>query len=186
MFRTGAPVVLGRSTVADAPVTPVARQRWPLRTRLAPEPLIAPRFLADDARVDDPPTIQGHTGRSPADPSERRDSDRLKTVGVHCNRGKVIDLSTRGIRLRTFRRWKEGQRRILTLSDEHSRVTLEAKCVWVRPAANGTPFQRVVGLCFEHAIPEQERALAKLAETHNGAVGMIKMVGKTITPNKAA
>lgn len=156
------------------------------RPAFASEPLITANVFADDARVDDPPTIQGHTGRSATDPGERRDSDRLKTVGVHCNRGKVIDLSTRGMRLRTFRRWKEGQRRIVTLFDEHSRVTLEAKCVWVRPLANGTPFQRVVGLCFEHAIPEQERALTRLAETHNGAVGMIKMVGKTIAPNKAA
>jgi hypothetical protein len=164
----------------------VARRPTPPAARLDPEPLIARRFLADDARVDEFPTIQGHTGRSTTDPGERRDSDRLKTVGVLCNRGRVIDLSTRGMRLRTFRRWKEGQRRIITLSDEHARVTLEAKCVWVRPVANGTPFQRVVGLCFEHAIPEQERALAKLAETHNGAVGMIKMVAKTIAPNKAA
>lgn len=136
--------------------------------------------------MDATPSIQGHTGRAAGDPNERRDADRLKTVGVRCNRGAVVDLSTRGMRLRTFRRWKDGQRRIITLFDGHSRVTLEAKCVWVRPIANGMPFQRVVGLCFEHAIPEQERALARLAETHNGAVGMIKMVGKTITPKKAA
>lgn len=128
-------------------------------------------------------TIQGHTGRCASDPGERRDSDRLKTVGVMCNRGKVIDLSTRGMRLQTWRLWKDGQRRIVTVYDEQSRVTLEAKCVWVRPLG---PFRRVVGLCFEHAIPEQERALATLAQTHNGAVGMIKAVGKTIAPNKAA
>jgi hypothetical protein len=145
--------------------------------------MIAATVHADAARVDKASDIQGHTGRCASDPGERRDSDRLKTVGVLCNRGKVIDLSTRGMRLRTWRPWKDGQRKLITVHDEHSRVTLEAKCVWVRPRG---PFRRVVGLCFEHAIPEQERALATLAQTHNGAVGMIKAVGKTIAPQRAA
>lgn len=127
-------------------------------------------------------TIQGHTGRHTTDPSERRDSDRLKTVGVRCNRGVVVDLSTRGMRLRTWRTWKNSQRRLITIFDEHARVTVEAKCVWVKPLG---PFRRVVGLSFEHAVPEQERALAKLAETHNGAVGMIRLVGRAITDQAA-
>lgn len=182
------------------------RSAWPAtinRPRLATvdeRPLIAGSIPADDARVEHDPAIQGHarptdqpagvketvrghTGRDAADPGERRDADRLKTVGVSCNRGRVVDLSTRGMRLRTWRRWKSGQRRLVTLFDETARVTLEAKCVWVRPTG---AFTRVVGLCFEHAVPEQERALAQLAETHNGAVGMIRMVGKTISPRQAA
>ena len=128
--------------------------------------------------------IKGHTGRSSDDPGERRDADRLKIVGVRCNRGMVVDLSTRGMRLRSWswRRWKPDDRRIITLFDDHARVTLEARCVWVRPAGF---MRKVVGLCFEHTVAEQDRALAKLAEAHNGAVGMIKMVGRTIT-NQAA
>lgn len=135
------------------------------------------RDPADDARVESKPPILGLTGRDATDPRERRDSDRLKTVGVQCSRGRVVDLSTRGMRLKTWRRWKEGQRRLVTLSDPTTRVTLEGKCVWVRKVSL---FRSLVGVCFEHAIPEQERALANLVETHNGAVGMIRLVGKTI------
>lgn len=123
------------------------------------------------------PPILGLTGRDTTDPRERRDSDRLKTVGVACNRGVVVDVSTRGMRLKSWRRWKEGQRRLITLHDPHTRVTLEGKCVWVRKVS---PFRSLIGICFEHPIPEQERALANLVQTHNGAVGMIRLVGKTI------
>lgn len=135
------------------------------------------RDLADDAPVEAKPPILGLTGRDTTDPRERRDSDRLKTVGVACSRGTVVDLSTRGMRLKTWRRWKEGQRRLVTLHDPTTRVTLEGKCVWVRKVSL---FRSLVGVCFEHAVPEQERALANLVETHNGAVGMIRLVGKTI------
>lgn len=136
-----------------------------------------PRKNDDDARVDRKPPILGQTGRDASDPRERRDSDRLKTVGVACNRGVVVDVSTRGMRLKSWRRWKEGQRRLITLYDPTTRVTLEGKCVWVRKVS---PFRSLVGICFEHPIPEQERALANLVQTHNGAVGMIRLVGKTI------
>jgi hypothetical protein len=74
-----------------------------------------------------------------------------------------VDLSARGMRLTTMRRWPEGQVRTLTLVDGGDSVPVEARCVWCR---QDSMFSHVVGIAFEQLGPEQLEILARIAGRH--------------------
>lgn len=101
----------------------------------------------------------GRTGGSLR--AERRDSDRIKVKGLWCDRGQVLDLSERGMRLNTLRRWSEGFSRTITIVDGPDRATVEARVVWCRQIGS---FSHLVGLAFIEPTPAAAQALRRIAE----------------------
>lgn len=93
--------------------------------------------------------------------SERRRGHRAEVAGLWCDRGQVIDLSTRGMRMTSLRRWSEGQVRRVTIADSQHHATVDARCVWCRQEGL---FHHLVGLSFEDTTPEQERLIARIME----------------------
>ncbi len=101
---------------------------------------------------------------------ERRVGQRVRvSMGVMCDRGRVVDLSSRGMRLRTMQRWPEGTRRSirLTIGGEHAMV--EAVCVWCRQRGAMT---HDVGLAFQHVDGASARTLARLVLRAAGDGGL--------------
>lgn len=95
--------------------------------------------------------------------SQQRTSGRLHVEGLTCDRGRIIDLSVRGMRVRCKRGWIVGQRREVTLASPRVRLRLPARCVWAR--RDGF-FSWTVGLAFDGATPDQLRDVAELALIH--------------------
>ncbi|HBS29627.1 MAG TPA: hypothetical protein DEB06_09310 [Phycisphaerales bacterium] len=90
---------------------------------------------------------------------DRRATRRAPVSGLWCDRGQVIDLSTRGMRLMSFRAWGEGQRRRVTVADGKHSAELIARCVWSRQEGL---FTHHIGLAFEGVTDEEQRALVVL------------------------
>jgi hypothetical protein len=90
---------------------------------------------------------------------ERRRARRIRVKGLICDRGEVIDLSTKGMRLRVHRRWNEGHVRTITIVDGESSVPVEARCVWCRQEGM---FSHVVGLAFQHTDATDVQRLARI------------------------
>ena len=98
---------------------------------------------------------------------ERRRADRVRVKGLLCDRGEVIDLSTKGMRLKVHRRWHEGHVRTITVVDGDASVPVEARCVWCRQEGM---FNHVVGLAFQHTTERDVERLSLIASRHaNGA-----------------
>lgn len=98
---------------------------------------------------------------------ERRKARRLRVKGLICDRGEVIDLSTKGMRLRVHRRWNEGHVRTITIVTGEDSVPVEARCVWCRQEGM---FSHVVGLAFQHTSEGDVERLARIAASAgNGA-----------------
>jgi hypothetical protein len=76
-----------------------------------------------------------------------------------CNAGRVVDVSTRGMRLQSWRRWKPGQRRSITLIEGSAVVRVEAECVWCRKI--GT-MRHTIGLAFTTVSPESAKLLGEI------------------------
>lgn len=79
---------------------------------------------------------------------------------IACDRGRIIDFSSRGMRLATRSRWAEGQCRAITVTIEDHDHHAEARCVWCRQ--DGL-FSHVIGIAIENAPPELTAALEQLA-----------------------
>lgn len=92
--------------------------------------------------------------------SNRRNSLRSRTTGLYTDQGKVIDLSTRGMRLRCSRRWNEGQRRTIHIRHADIEVEVSARCVWCRQEGL---LSHTVGLAFDHISAETAEQLESLA-----------------------
>ena len=92
---------------------------------------------------------------------ERRESTRTDVRGVGCDRGRVVDISARGMRLISARRWREGQRRSVSLSNGDTRLTIEARCIWCR---QDSMFSHAIGLAFDDPSAEQAVLLEQLAQ----------------------
>lgn len=92
--------------------------------------------------------------------AERRKERRVRVKGLLCDRGEVIDLSSKGMRLRVHRRWQEGQVRTLTIVDGEHSVPVEARCVWCRQEGM---FAHVIGLAFQHTDPSGVQRLVQIA-----------------------
>ncbi len=93
--------------------------------------------------------------------AERRDTDRVKVKGLWCDRGQVIDLSERGMRLNTLRRWSEGYTRTITIVDGPNRICIDARVVWCRQISI---FSHLVGLAFLNPTPEAAQVLRRIAD----------------------
>lgn len=93
---------------------------------------------------------------------ERREHERALVRGVSCDRGRVVDLSSRGMRVTSARRWREGQRRVVSISNGTIRLSIEARCVWCRQDGM---FSHAIGLAFDDPTPAQESMLADIAAT---------------------
>ncbi len=91
---------------------------------------------------------------------ERRRTDRVRVKGLICDRGEVIDLSTKGMRLRVHRRWNEGQVRTITVVEGEVSVPVEARCVWCRQESM---FNHIIGLAFQHTTERDVERLAQIA-----------------------
>lgn len=102
------------------------------------------------------------TSTTGASVRERRRTTRVKVRGLICDRGEVIDLSTKGMRLRVHRRWNEGHVRTITIVGGGSAVPVEARCVWCRQEGM---FAHVVGLAFQHTPKTDLDRLAMIVST---------------------
>lgn len=94
---------------------------------------------------------------------ERRGHTRTDVGGLWCDRGQVVDLSARGMRLISLRRWAEGQIRRVSITDGRRSITVNARCVWCRQEGM---FSHSMGLAFEPASAEDERTLTAMAADH--------------------
>lgn len=94
---------------------------------------------------------------------ERRNSTRTLVSGVFCDRGQVIDLSERGVRLITHRRWSEAQARRVTMTADGTTLTLVGRCVWCRQDGM---FTHAVGLAFDQISAEESEVLSRFASLH--------------------
>lgn len=91
---------------------------------------------------------------------DRRNARRIRVKGLICDRGEVIDLSTKGMRLRVHRRWNEGHVRTITIVSDGTAVPVEARCVWCRQEGM---FSHVVGLAFQYPNPDDVQRLSRIA-----------------------
>ena len=101
--------------------------------------------------------------KAPDASTDRRKSRRIRVKGLICDRGEVIDLSTKGMRLRVHRRWHEGQLRAITIVDHEYSVPVEARCVWCRQEGM---FTHVIGLAFQRTSDNDVERLAAIAARH--------------------
>lgn len=109
---------------------------------------------------------EGERGAVIAGPSSKRDArreSRLLVQSIDCNRGRVLDISSRGMRVISRTRWKEGEMLPVTLRSGAMRVTTPARCVWARREGW---FSWVIGVAFEHATDEQRRRVGDIASAH--------------------
>ncbi len=101
--------------------------------------------------------------------ADDRNARRVRGTAVKelsCNHGRVIDVSTRGMRLQTRRKWKAGQRRVITLCEDTLCVRIEAECVWCRKI--GT-FKHTIGLAFTTVSPESADLLSQIVSRQSKA-----------------
>lgn len=98
----------------------------------------------------------------PSSRRERRKDKRVRVTGLWCDRGQVVDFSSRGMRLTTIRRWPEGLVRTITLHLEGQPHTLQARCVWCR---QDSLFSHSVGVAFEDVPAESARVMDTLVQS---------------------
>jgi hypothetical protein len=96
------------------------------------------------------------------DGANRRRAGRLAIEGVRNSEGEVFDLSCTGARIKTRRRWKEGETHnvVFECDGDGRAMMLQARCVWVRKTSM---FSRMVGVEFVNLTPEQQKTLTNLA-----------------------
>lgn len=83
-----------------------------------------------------------------------------------CSAGRVVDVSTRGMRIQCRRRWKPGQKRTITLIEGSMLVRVEAESVWCRKV--GT-MRHTVGLAFTTVSPESAELLSQIVSRQSKA-----------------
>lgn len=106
----------------------------------------------------------GQPGASPSASACKRQTARADvTSDVKCDHGEVIDLSNRGIRLRSRKRWHEGQIRQIAINADGMRVAVEAQCVWSRQEGM---FTHLLGLAFVQPTTDQQSTLTSIAAIH--------------------
>lgn len=94
-------------------------------------------------------------------PENRRAVPRVNTRGLIAEFGRVIDLSPRGMRLRSHRRWAEGQTRVVRLRIAEHSAEVTARCVWCR--SDGL-LCCLVGLAFEQIDEGTLRTLEAITQ----------------------
>ncbi len=111
-------------------------------------------------------TFKDVVGRIGQSIKERRNSKRSSVHGIWCDKGQVVDMSERGMRLKMQRRWQEGKTRKVTVSDDSECVTLDARCVWCRQEGL---FLHAVGVAFDEVPDEKAKILKRVTASCNGA-----------------
>ena len=66
--------------------------------------------------------------------SERRKTGRLKGESLHCSRGKVMDLSAGGMRLRSSRRY--SSKLTIDLASHSRQISVPAEVRWTKGHAS--------------------------------------------------
>ncbi|MEM1165682.1 MAG: PilZ domain-containing protein [Planctomycetota bacterium] len=94
--------------------------------------------------------------------SDRRQARRTDAGGIYSDHGRLIDLSTRGCRLRTVRRWAEGRRRVIRLRSGSIDLQVVARCVWCQ---QDRLMSHVVGLAFDEVEAHRRELLTTLVES---------------------
>ncbi len=113
------------------------------------------RNLSDPASA-----IRRASDRSYAGP-ERRSSIRVNVRQLKCNLGRVLDLSSGGVRLlsrRKLRGWHE-----ITLADSDGGVRIEAEVKWSRRLGL---WKHEIGLQFLNVTPDVATKLTKLVSNN--------------------
>ena len=100
-----------------------------------------------------------HAGATRLRPlADRRRAGRIKGTGLRCNRGRVIDLSSGGMRLRSPRRLR-GELEV-ELWTRIRRLDVRAKVVWTTRVG----FRKYnIGLQFRDVTPDAARELTAFA-----------------------
>lgn len=96
------------------------------------------------------------------DGANRRRSGRLPQEGIACDLGRVLDLSSGGMRVVTSRRLKAGSTMQIRLFAHSVQCELEVRVAWVR--AIGL-VRREIGLIFENVPESVARTIAAIAVT---------------------
>lgn len=92
---------------------------------------------------------------------------------MKCNRGRVLDFSTRGIRLSSKRAWRLGDRKSITIKHAGESVTLEAEATWTAEKQHG---RWVVGVMFTTISPACAGALERI-NTAVASPGLLTLPG---------
>ena len=93
--------------------------------------------------------------------NDRRRFGRLRSEGtLHCNLGRVLDLSRGGVRVLCGRRLKGN--RLAQLSIDDRGLELQAKVIWCERVGFG---QHVAGLEFPDTTPELAHQLTAFANS---------------------
>jgi hypothetical protein len=106
-----------------------------------------------------------------AQTAESRRAPRGSVSGVSCTAGRIVDFSTRGLRLTSRRRWTEGQRlaiRLKGVGTPPEGIQVTATCVWARREGW---FRHVVGVAFQDMDGGTRQALEALARTQGIGTG---------------
>jgi len=101
--------------------------------------------------------VWANLGESDSEKENKRRFGRARIERVDCDRGRVLDLSRTGMRLQSWRTWKDGERREISLMGQNIGTTVVAKCVWVKREST---FKHVMGLEFE-GMSETTKAVIK-------------------------
>lgn len=120
--------------------------------------------MKHDTRRGDDLDFAAHSGPEREHRGNRRAGGQ-SVVGLSCNLGRVIDVSTRGMRLDSRRKWKPGQRRLVTLCEGELCVQVEAECVWCRKLGM---LKHTVGLAFTTVSPQSAELLGQIVSRQPG------------------
>ncbi len=111
---------------------------------------------------------------------ERRDNPRRTDSPVRCSRGRVIDISRTGMRLRTNRPFPEGTRRTITLKLHNDTAKVTAECVWLIQTSR---FTKTLGLAFINPTNHAQNLINNAAHTDHDTLPILIPLG-TETPQK--
>lgn len=88
-----------------------------------------------------------------------RVADRYRDTAVSrikCNRGNVLDFSTRGLRISSRRLWSPGELKSITLKLDKQSITVVAEGAWCRERVAG---KREIGVAFATLTPDAAATL---------------------------
>ena len=91
-----------------------------------------------------------------------------------CSAGRIVDFSTRGLRLISRRRWTEGERKSVRLSGMGTPpegIQVTATCVWARREGW---FRHVLGIAFQDMDGGTKAALESLARTQGIGASVVE------------
>ena len=95
---------------------------------------------------------------------DRRESGRMMVEGLSCSQGKVLDLSSRGMRIVRTTRWRAGEIRQVSFPVLAGRtMVVAARCEWIRRTGF---FKYTCGIEFLGLSDDHKEALRNIALTN--------------------